>query len=100
MANFHTGTTSLKLPPGILLANERYAITVSAYLTPGVDYARQPYVLEVLADAAYATNSSSILTAPASFTGTRAPEEDPRLEEAPESKDDPRLLNPKAQLGL
>jgi hypothetical protein len=64
VASFHTAGTSLTVPPGLLSAGERYVVSVMAYFAPGVDFARQPYVLEVISDAAFANSLSGILTAP------------------------------------
>ena len=75
VATFHTPSTSLTMPPGLLQSGQRYAVSVSAVLTPGVDFARQPYVNEVLVDQASASTVSSILTAPASLGTVGRPEE-------------------------
>jgi hypothetical protein len=64
VAQFITGRTELTVPPNVLQPGERYVFSVIAYATPGVDYARQPFALEALIDAATATSVSSVLTAP------------------------------------
>jgi len=107
VATFHTAGTSLQVPPGILQSGQRYVFSVMAYVTPGVDYAREPYVLEVLADAAYANTLSSILTAPASIgTVDRGAEPEgslvvePELGDLMESSGRRVRLSPKAASAL
>jgi hypothetical protein len=67
VSTFHTSDTSVDVPPGVLQLGQKYAITVYAYLTPGVSYATRPYVLESLVDLASATTVSSILSTPAAL---------------------------------
>ena len=72
VASLVTANTSVVLPPGVLQVGQKYAITVYAYLTPGVDSVRQPFALEALYDAAYAATVSSILTTPATLAPLRS----------------------------
>ena len=72
VGTFHTRETSVDVPPGVLQLGQKYAITVYAYLTPGLSFAEQPYAAEALVDSASATTVSSILSAP--LTSGLAPE--------------------------
>lgn len=81
VAHFLTGRPELTLPPSVLQPGERYVFGIVAYVTPGVDYARQPYAMEALIDLASADTLTSILTAPT--TGLRAVGEEPERAELP-----------------
>lgn len=64
VARFLTGRTSLTVPPGVLQPGEHYVFRITAIVTPGVDYASQPFAAEFMIDVASADVVSSILTAP------------------------------------
>ena len=64
VGSIHTTDTSVDVPPGVLQSGQKYAITVSAYLTPGASLAVRPYVMESLVDSAIASTVSSILSTP------------------------------------
>lgn len=83
VGTFHTIGTSLDVPPGVLQPGQKYAITVYAYLTPGVSHAVQPYVLESLIDIASANTVSSILSTPAALAPELHATPEPTFEPEP-----------------
>jgi hypothetical protein len=92
VGSFHTSETFVDVPPGVLQPGQKYAITVYAYLTPGISYAVRPYVAESLVDIASATTVSSILSTPAALAPELHVEPEPSFEPEPGIKPTRRYL--------
>ncbi|WNG48103.1 hypothetical protein F0U60_31155 [Archangium minus] len=94
VATLHTTSTFVDVPPGILQPGQKYAVNVSAYLTPSASFATQPYVLESLVDIASAGTVSSVLSAPAGLA--LAPE--PLFEPEPSFEPEPGIKSSRQYL--
>jgi hypothetical protein len=93
VSTFQTKETSLDVPPNIFQLGQKYAVRVTAILTPGIDLTVQPYVDEVLMNQARASAVSSIISTPASVSPL-SPEP---TEETP-LKPEPEINNLRAML--
>ncbi|WP_375771315.1 hypothetical protein NR798_10570 [Archangium gephyra] len=83
VGTLHTTGTSVDVPPGVMQLGQKYAITVYAYVAPGVSLAAQPYVMESLVDVASASTVSSILSTPTSLAPELHAEPEPSFEPEP-----------------
>ncbi|MBN1208767.1 MAG: hypothetical protein JXB05_28150 [Myxococcaceae bacterium] len=64
VATFLTAQRQVRVPPGVLQAQQAYVVRISALRTPGVDLTRTPYRLDSLVDTSLAEAITSVLSTP------------------------------------
>jgi hypothetical protein len=64
VATFLTAQRQVRVPPGVLRADQAYVVRIAALYTPEVDLTKTPYRLNTLVDHALAESVTSVLHTP------------------------------------